>query len=319
MSKRSSAGCRIFTSHRVTCQLLAFLLALEQTRLQALSKQCYRRAIPEAQPVSKLPWRELYFATADSGHFSHTVFIIDRRTGQFGHFTDSRLEWKRHLVIQVRNKLLAFLDEFGRSVQVTCYENPISRRLLKRTQLEELKESVQDYALANHLDKSVYLTGGSDTQGKASAKTHRFDIGPGTWRRLPDLKQARHHHSSCTVEKAVFVFCGHAEGEAGDLSSIERLQVGGTRLFYAWDLLRVKGLSPRQFTLVSPVSATEILIYGGFLKRELSDAFIFNTKTHTVKKQNLTGAIPCVCWCPSIMLRPGTAFSLVCDNQQVLH
>ena len=111
---------------------------------------------------------------------------------------------------------------------------------------------------------------------------------------LPNMNQARAWTTATMAGEYLYVFGGEAGGYNSFLSSIEMLHVKGTP-DPQWELIpepevtppETLAFAPRKLACVCALSATEILICGGWRSgTSLNDVIVFNTKTKKAKKKD---------------------------------
>ena len=127
-------------------------------------------------------------------------------------------------------------------------------------------------SLCSHDNEFLFVTGGSH-QGTCLDTCEEYSILDDTWTSGPSLNTARAHHSSCTLERYIYVFCGQKSLEndqASYLGSIERLDArawltGDSST--TWELINLKSNAltenPRSYPLVKPIKKDLIAILGG--------------------------------------------------------
>ena len=137
---------------------------------------------------------------------------------------------------------------------------------------------------------TIYLTGGLSndlTQDHLFAFDEQNDD---TWKwregELPRLKEERHSHSSTAVGNNLVVAGGWSDGNY--ISSIELLNLSVTYdQSSQWVTLKGQGkLTPRVFSVISPLSETKFAILGGiFKKNDLSDVYTVDIETKEVTQK----------------------------------
>ena len=93
-----------------------------------------------------------------------------------------------------------------------------------------------------------------------------------------------------------------------------------------WELIELgMHISPRQEALISPVNETELLIAGGFYKKEdgkgalHSDAYLFNTEQKAVTRQVTDSmALAFQCLSPAVNESTGVVVALVSGRGSIL-
>ena len=83
---------------------------------------------------------------------------------------------------------------------------------------------------------------------------------------LPDLNEARCHHSSCSFGgDQVYVACGRGNvipRNVIPLTSVEMLRLGAQ----AWELINIPDLTLRTYPIISQIDFNNIVILGGNVK-----------------------------------------------------
>lgn len=160
----------------------------------------------------------------------------------------------------------------------------------------DLQGAVVDFTLSNLAATYVVLVGG-ESQPDANSKevlsaTCRYDIASNEWQALPDMNVARKGAASCTLDGAVFVFCGFG-ADTMPLNSIEVLVDAASNrdLIESWKLIYVPEaiLTPRWLPAVAPLNESEIAIIGGCSIEDdevdcLGDVIVFNVETEEAEK-----------------------------------
>ena len=210
-----------------------------------------------------------------------------------------------HSSIQIKRLLYTF--SWGRDekpVQVTRYANLLQNNSsILKTGLQTLVIQTKWFALANHADKTIYLSGGF-SNNLSSKLAFAFDLKTGKWHDdlLPMLNRPRENHSSCCLGDSLYAFCG--SNESGYLRSIELLDLRQLKLRRhsqndkcyvnssqsnrdkkSWThLFELEALSPRRNAVLCQLSESSILIMGGYDATQLlSDAVIFDMETREAK------------------------------------
>ena len=103
------------------------------------------------------------------------------------------------------------------------------------------------------------------------------------------MQVPREEHSSCTMNKYVYVIGGMDDNYKA-LSSIEQLRVqcgedGEILSDYKWRLIQVDGLPPRRNPFVCHMGKDTIAICGGsdFYGRDLGDSYVWNSVTKIIE------------------------------------
>ncbi|XP_041362262.1 kelch-like protein 6 [Gigantopelta aegis] len=122
------------------------------------------------------------------------------------------------------------------------------------------------------LDKSIYITGGDETQKSMRV----FNVWRRTWSRGPDLKHNRCEHCMAVLDDMLYVIGGKHS------NTIEQLQLGQDE----WQVVGDLGCT-RQDSCAEAVGEN-ILVMGGRLDRRVTDqVHCFNTNTHAVSTINI--------------------------------
>ena len=111
------------------------------------------------------------------------------------------------------------------------------------------------------------------------------------WVASKKMHTPRSHHSSCSLGKNVYVFCGR-NYQYTMLNSIEWLnaEADASGETVGWLEIPVHssvGFKKRFYALAAPVDTDKILIGGGLesIYDFMSDKFILNTTTNVLEKQ----------------------------------
>ena len=113
----------------------------------------------------------------------------------------------------------------------------------------------------------------------------RYDMQFEQWFVAPELRIARHSHSTSALGNFIYVFCGYRTGTR--LNSIEQLDVaaeleGNGALW--WQITTSSELPKRAQPITVPISSTQIMIMGGSGDSGLlSDICIYETICHSVR------------------------------------
>lgn len=96
------------------------------------------------------------------------------------------------------------------------------------------------------------------------------------------------------------------------LNSIEFLDITHKRTTAdRWFIFTVKELSPRLNPAVSRISATQIVIMGGYGDQKLSDIILVDTKTHEGSVALTNCGKMFTCWANTTLFGKNTVYSLV--------
>mmetsp|Transcript_26673 Transcript_26673/g.31316 ORF Transcript_26673/g.31316 Transcript_26673/m.31316 type:complete len:189 (-) Transcript_26673:267-833(-) len=170
-----------------------------------------------------------------------------------------------------------------RPVRVFKYTYPQEPALMRKTELQPLPqgEKLVNFSVTSMENSKIILTGGLKS-GTYQSKVYVFDLEAERWLEqepLPDLREARCAHSSCSVGKVIYV-CG-GEGDGGYLSTAEVLdtEAGATE----WTSFHIDGLEPRTAPLFAPCKNSDfLLILGGYATNGcLSDGMVVERKGMT--------------------------------------
>ena len=141
----------------------------------------------------------------------------------------------------------------------------------------------QDHAVCNLLDHYMVATGGEHENGLNTAEI--YDITTNKWTALPKLNVGRSNHSSCSIDRVIYVFCGYCQS---DENSVERLDFDKYNKKWQFVKLDFDILTPREMTVAYAVNETEIAIIGGRADNYLADVIIYDTQKSSVTKLPVT-------------------------------
>lgn len=122
----------------------------------------------------------------------------------------------------------------------------------------------------------IYVAGGYEN-GQLSRKCEKYDIATNKWTELPMLTEEKCSASLCTLDGRYLYCVGglskNPSGAAYLLSSIEvlDLQAASPR----WTMLSSKMPVSACDIGMLPISDSEILVFGGWNKMPLTQAFVF--------------------------------------------
>jgi len=237
--------------------------------------------------------------------------------------------------VQVRSNIYSICSK---TLSVTKYTNLTDEdRPVERIKLASLGISRENFSVACFRDWAIYVTGGlgsnncevrhgfnqyprfSHIASDTSDSAFRFDLITHRWLSLPKLDTARRSHSSCFLDKVLYVFGGYSVAKGHILSTVEKLNIGkpGSR----WEAFFVNNFTQRILPAVCPISKTEIVIMGGFSmsQGDLGDVLIFDSSRKVAEKV-LDGDSKLTFMCPNsaAMVKDGTVVSLVSDQRNFL-
>lgn len=128
----------------------------------------------------------------------------------------------------------------------------------------------------NH--SQIFIAGGKIDENQATRHCERYIVASDTWKRLPELREAKFSTSLCFFNNGGTLYCFGGLTQQGNSqlqpsSSIERLSKGQNN----WQLLNLK-LPKTNFDLGAlQVTDKEIIIFGGFDGGSRKDVFIYET------------------------------------------
>ena len=139
------------------------------------------------------------------------------------------------------------------------------------------------------------MTGGISDGTKPIKSSHVFDLEENTFHDIADLNIKRYLHSSTTMGKHVYVFCGK-ESSSTHIKTIESYDISQPSSSANWTqiILSKEMLTPRELPILGVLSDSEILIAGGrgvahnlpSLSEKvttLCDVLVFNTREQTIR------------------------------------
>ena len=122
-----------------------------------------------------------------------------------------------------------------------------------------------------------------------------------TWSMCSPMNGKRSNHSSCVLDKWIYVVCG--QNQMGPINTIERLDArkivssgdDGRSGNVKWEQIRIGQsqydgddimLSPRFNVMVAPIGSNEIVILGGYSCSGgyMGDGYILNIDCHVLEK-----------------------------------
>ena len=145
--------------------------------------------------------------------------MTTKRTKQI---TDRCLKLDGNIVVQAGQSLFALEDDTNSFVEYTC----MITGHIKQTARASLLVERSLPSLANFEDKHIFVTGGCKPNSKGSAaqlynSVERYDMEQDAFSWCPSMNVRRTKHSSCTLYKKLYVFCGWTQ--EGLTDSIEQL------------------------------------------------------------------------------------------------
>jgi len=219
--------------------------------------------------------------TYTRGNFKKSAFVVDTdhpdKVIKIDH--ESFDHASAHTLV-VKNKLYAVTDA---PVRVFKYTYPQEPALTRKTELQPLPqgEGLGSFSVTSMENSRIILTGGYKS-GTFQSKVYVFDLETERWLEqepLPDLREARWWHSSCSVGKVIYVYGG--VGDGGYLSTAEVLdtEAGATE----WTSFHIDGLAPRVAPLFAPCQSSNFLLILGSSgnNRMLSDGMVVERKGMT--------------------------------------
>ena len=90
-----------------------------------------------------------------------------------------------------------------------------------------------------------------------------YDVGEDIWKEAPSLNIARNAHSSCVFNSKLFIFGGE-DREGSLINTIESYEVEASE--QKWNRIDLAALTPRIYSIFSPLSDSEAVIIGGDFK-----------------------------------------------------
>lgn len=123
----------------------------------------------------------------------------------------------------------------------------------------------------------IFIAGGKTGESVATKHCERYIVAQDTWKRLPELREAKFSTSLCFFNNGGTLYCfgGIITGPGGQLNptaSIERLSKGQNN----WQLLELK-LPTTNFDLgCLQTGANEVMVFGGFCEGAKKETFIYD-------------------------------------------
>jgi len=136
-------------------------------------------------------------------------------------------------------------------------------------------------------DKFLIVTGSRIEKDEAHKSVEQYNVDMDVWFDLPSLNHGRYYHSSCVLaDRWIYVFAGIANATKKYFNSIERLDVNAQGPSKVWEMidLPIESFPVRQGPGSTQISATEILIFGGFGGDYLKDVYVLKHNDKTIEK-----------------------------------
>lgn len=153
-----------------------------------------------------------------------------------------------------------------------------------------------------------------------------YDVAEDTWSLAPSFKIARNAHSSCVVGSKLYIFGGE-DAEGTLINTIESYDVEGpvkNEDELAWERINVDAVTPRIYSIVSPLSLSDVVIMGGDYKANggwhlYADVVVYNDIARTAERINVHAGLPIKSLSPGKLLDNGSVIALVRAPGNFLH
>ena len=288
---------RVWQSYGVACEVLAWFDRSQVTQLQQLNRFWYTKAVSRVEPRFSVARPPLLFTIQGDYSRRHKLYLLDPSSMRLSERSDQTIfNFYDYFTVQVKRDLYALRDTYERSEWV-CYQNLASNDLKKSDKI--VKPAIltprERPALANYKDKIIFVAGGY-RHGRTLACVECYTIAHDTWSAVQPLNQERQSASACSLGYRVYVFGGYISDQ-DHLNSIEWLNVHQLDESAAWTKIkpRKRWVKPRKESVFVPISATEIVILGGSIIRETSEANLYDTSDDTFTPLPWTSQVKFTC------------------------
>ena len=214
-------------------------------------------------------------------------------------------------------------------MRLTRYKNPWNEHTLEVIELSPLFKDLKAFSLASDrptspYQPSIYLTGGIQCGSPQESKAaYEFDIEDGKWHedRLPELRDKRSCHASCTAD-AQLIVSGGFNFESGALDTYEILDLNNRN--ERWQgVTYAQCMQPRWWPMFCAFNYAQIVVSGG---QDSQGQLLSDARLLDIEESDITDSVDmqygfkftCKEGLAKIVGKD-LALSLVCDDKDVLH
>ena len=186
--------------------------------------------VPRAAPAAAVMGDRLYVVGGVSTHFEHeanamrSMDVYDFRTGRWQPGPAMRTPRHHAGAAAVDGRLYVVGGRTGKLFGLAQLErfDPVQRKWASLTPLPWGVGGLGAVAAGGEV---VAISGGNDVEGWVTPGTWGFDPRRGTWRRLPDLRIARHSMAAAVAGDRIYVFGGSQCAGFGRTAAAESLAI----------------------------------------------------------------------------------------------
>ena len=176
----------------------------------------------------------------------------------------------------------------------------IKKRDIK--QLSDLHVERRNHTLAAfHVSKIVYSIGGYNKAQGVLNVAEKYAVSDGQWRVIAPLKEKRQWPGLCPFNN-VFLYCF----AGSELGSIERLDTLNEEKGWEFVMIagKAEGWCARAACAAIQINPNEILVFGGCVKKDVDDAYVFDPETRNFARKTKLPAPSLFCQMTPVISGP---------------
>ena len=162
-----------------------------------------------------------------------------------------------------------------------CYSASIKKRTM--TKLADISVERRNHTLAPfHVCRKIYCVGGYNKSQGVLNSVEKYDVSRNVWTAIAPMLEKRQWPGACQFNDK-YLYCFGGSG----LDTIERINISEEEKGWENIVLPKKpdGWIGKSALAAVQAGTGEILIFGGCVKKDVEDAFIFDPETKTMTKK----------------------------------